>query len=201
MSKNSTLSDELVNARYEYRVWGKYRKACRKLATMASEVSCEVVEDCYLLGDDQDWNAKVRDSTLKLKQRVSHKRGFEQWSSNWHKEADSTPSPFDEVFEDLSLDRPQQGKRYDLNRAVAEMDDDSGTRALFVTKHRRRYRIGSMKAEVTKIDVHGSENRLHTVAIQGDNVKELVALLRKVGLHGLPNVAMHVALEDEENVS
>lgn len=184
-------------ARYEFRVWGHYPKARRKLARLADEESTDTFEDCYLLGNDPKFNAKVRHDTLKIKQLVDSERGFDRWDANWHKEANSAPSPFDEVFDDLSLDRPQQGKRYSLVRAVSTLDEAGATRAVFVSKSRTRYRLGSMKAEVTHIDVHETSTQLETIAIEGDNLDKLVALRRELGLKGHTNVAMHVALDNE----
>lgn len=197
MSKNTKSPKRPPNtALYEYRVWGKHRKAVKKLAEMATLEIKEQFDDCYLLGDDPDWNAKVRNDTLKLKERGKTKKGFEQWDSNWHRDVEGTPSPFDVVFEDLSLDRPQRGKRYDLTKAVRNLDDDD-VNAVFVTKRRRRFEIGDIRAESTKIDVHRSDTRMHTVAVQGGDVKALVKLLRKLGLDGLSNVPMHIAIAEE----
>jgi hypothetical protein len=187
--------------RYEFRVWGDHPKACRKLARLADEESSEEFEDCYLLGNDPKWNAKVRDDKLKVKRLVDRERGFDRWDSNWHRRADTVPSPFDEVFDELSLDRPQRGKRYSLLRAVSELDEDSATRAVFVTKSRTRYRIGSVRAEVTQIDVHDTSEELRTLAIEGNNLNKLVALRRELGLKGHTNVAMHVALDEFESAS
>ncbi len=184
-----------TDGRYEFRVWGDHRKAEKKLADMATTELREEFEDCYLLVDDDEVNAKVRDSTLKVKQLVSTDKGFDQWSSDWHTDADSAPSPLDEVFEELSLDRPQRGKSYSINKAVKDLDDDATARPVFVVKNRRRYRIGSMKAEVTEINVKGRNKSLRTVAIEGDNLKDLVALRRELGLKGEANVPMHVALD------
>lgn len=195
--KDQTSSAEVTApARYEYRVWGKHKGASEKLAGMAQVEIREEIEDCYLFLDNPDWNAKVRNSKLKLKHLVSEKKGFERWTSNWHTDAESTPEPFDDVFNDLALDRPQRGKRYDIARAVADLDEDSDTRVLFVKKQRRRYQIGAITAEVAKLDVEGTSARLHTIAIQGDSLKELRALLSKIGLDGLPNIPMHVVLEE-----
>jgi propanediol dehydratase small subunit len=184
-------------ARYEFRVWGDHPEARLKMASLADEESSDQFDDCYLLGNDLKWNAKVRSDTLKVKQLVDRERGFDRWDANWHRKAKSAPSPFDEVFDELSLDRPQRGKRYDLAKAVTTLDEAGDTRAVFVSKSRTRYRIGSMRAEVTNIDVHETATQLETIAIEGGNLDKLVALRRELGLKGHTNVAMHVALENE----
>jgi len=183
--------------RYEFRVWGKHKAARNTLKSLATDVLEEEFEDCYLLVDDMTWNAKVRDSTLKIKQLVSEKKGFEKWSSGRHRSADSAPTPFDELYETLRLDRPQRGKKYNLPKEVKKLDDEAGVRAVFVTKHRRRYTIGDITAEVTDIDIHESDDVVRTLLIEGDDLDQLVKLRKKLGLKKEPNLAMHEFIGSE----
>ncbi len=197
MSKQTELDGESSDARYEYRVWGKHRKARKILSSLASEEITEQISDCYLLVDDPGWNAKVRDSTLKVKKLIAEERGFERWTSNWHRAADTTPSPFDELFEDLRLDRPRRGKSFDLSKAVGRLDLDTAATAVFVSKQRRRYRVGSMRGEATDVTIADTGEVLHTLAIEGDDLDDLVALRKKLGVKGSANVAVHVAIDAE----
>ncbi|NNE94803.1 MAG: hypothetical protein HKN24_02130 [Acidimicrobiales bacterium] len=193
---SGTSSKTTDRARYEFRVWGDYPKVIRKLARLASDETTEEVEDCYLLGHGRKWNAKVRDSTLKVKRLLERERGFDRWDANWHRSADSVPSPFDEVFDDLSLDRPQRGKKYNLSKAVSALEEDGSTRAVFVTKRRRRFQLGEVRGEIAQLDIHDTSIRLQSIAIEGEDLDELVALRRKLGLKGHDNVAMHVAIDE-----
>ncbi len=186
---------DVDQARYEYRVWGRHRRARAMLAELADGVTREQVDDCYLLVDEPGWNAKVRGNTLKIKHLVAERRGFEQWTSDRHRSAESVPSPFDELFEQLRLDRPQRGKRYDLRAATGRIDDDAGVRAVFVTKDRRRYRIGGLRAEATDLRIHETGERLRTLSIEGDDLDALSSLRRRLGLRGEANVAVHDALD------
>lgn len=190
-------SENTDGARYEYRVWGKHRDARKMLGKLADDESTELVEDCYLLVDDPSWNAKIRDNTLKIKQLIAERKGFEQWSSDRHRSADTAPTPFDDVFEQLRLHRPQQGKKYDLPTEVLGLDPDGGVRAVFVTKERHRYRIGGLRAESTDIEIHETGESLHTLSIEGDDLDELRALRRRLGLRDSANVAVHRALDAE----
>jgi len=191
------LTSELTGARFEHRVWGAHRKARKLLAKLADEQSTEQVDDCYLLVDDPSWNAKIRDNTLKIKQLVAERKGFEQWTRDRHRSADSTPSPFDAIFEQLGLDRPQRGEEYDLDTEIAALDAEAGVRAVFVTKERRRYRIGDLRAEVTDIEIRDTGEVLHTLSIEGDDIDELSALRKQLGLRGEDNIAVHHALEHD----
>ncbi|MFK8023383.1 MAG: hypothetical protein AB8G26_05395 [Ilumatobacter sp.] len=183
--------------RYEYRVWGRHRAARKVLRRLADSTTRETIEDCYLFVDDVAYNAKVRDNTLKIKQLIDEDKGFEQWASGRHRTAASVPSPFDDVFDLLRLDRPQRGKKYDLERAVGALRKSDGVDAVFVMKHRTRYRIGSMRAEIAEIVVRDSGHVLHSLSIEGDDVDDLKALRKQLGLRGEPNLAMHQAILDE----
>jgi len=186
-------------SRYEYRVWGKHHAARKKLARLSTDTFKERVNDCYLIVDDSSWNAKVRDNTLKLKQLIESDDGFQRWASGRHRSLESTPTPFDEIFEQLSLDRPQRGKAYDLRRAVKKLDAMPGVRAVFVTKQRKRCSVGSLRAEVTNIELRDSGDVMHTLLIEGDDLDELIALRKKLGLRDEPNIAVHEAIEAEFN--
>jgi len=196
MSKK-LLTSEPTGARFEHRFWGKHRKARKLLAGLATEQRTETVNDCYLLVDDLTWNAKIRDNTLKIKQLVAEHKGFEQWTSDRHRSADSAPTPFDEIFEQLRLDRPQRGKSYDLRDEIGGLDTDAGVRAVFVTKQRRRYRVGSLRAEATDIRIRETGEVLFTLSIEGDDLDELTALRDRLGLRDEDNVAVHHALDVE----
>ncbi len=181
--------------KYEYRVWGKHKKARKILDSIGTDKTTETIRDCYFLGDDPDWNAKVRNSTLKLKRLVTEERGFEQWTSDWYHTSKKTPSPFDDLFDDLHLDRLDRGKNFSITKAVKGLDEDHDTRPVFVTKERVRYRVGTCRAEVTDITVVDTQEELHTIAIVGDDIEELVALRKRLGLKKSDNVAVHVAID------
>jgi len=200
MAKKQQVDAEPRRARYEFRVWGKHRDARRMLAKMSTDVTAERVEDCYLIVDDPSWNAKVRDNTLKVKQLIDEDKGFEQWSREKHRSSKTAPSPFDDLFDELRLDRPQRGKSYDLAKAVKKLDADSGVRAVFVTKDRKRYRIGDVRAEVTDISVHETGEVLRTLSFEGDSLKELVALRKELGVKKKSNLAVHQAIENEVRI-
>ncbi len=196
MSKKSPPTIDTSRAHYEYRVWGKHRKARKLIEKMASDMTEERVKDCYLLVEDSMWNAKVRNNTLKIKQLISEDKGFERWSAERPASADAAPSPFDDLFETLRLDRPQRGKSYDLHDAVERLEDD--TEVVFVVKHRRLYTIDEMRAEVTDITITETNEVLRTIQIEGDDLDELVALRKKLGLRDEPNVAVHEAIAVDE---
>ncbi len=194
MPKNLRTTDESSGAQYEYRVWGRHRRARKLLGKLASSETRERVEDCYLLIEDASWNAKVRDNTLKIKHLIAEDNGFEQWVSGKHRSADTAPSPFDTMFDQLNLDRPQRGKSYDLARAVGSLDPQLGVRAVFVVKDRPRYRTGKLRAEATEVKIKDTKETLRTLSIEGDDLDGLVRLRKTLGLIGEPNAPVHSAI-------
>ncbi len=200
MANKSKNSGESVKARYEYRVWGQHRKARKLLAQLASSTTRERIEDCYLLVADPSWNAKVRNDALKIKQLVAEDEGFERWASATHRSSDTAPSPFDTLFDELQLDRLRPGKPKDLVKAVSKLDPESGVRTVFVTKHRRRYRVGNLRAEVTDVTITETNDTIRTLSIEGDDLDELVALRKKLGLRDAPNTPVHQAIDSENEL-
>ena len=192
---------ESVGGRFEFRVWGKHRRARARLAELADSQTRERIDDCYLLVDDSGWNAKVRDNTLKLKQLISERKGFEQWTRDKHRRADTAPSPFDTVFDELALERAQRGKTYDLADALAGLDPALGVRPVFVVKDRRRYRIDTMAAEATKITITEPGEVLHTLSIEGDDLDELRRLRKTLGRRHETNTPVHHALDEHHRGS
>ena len=197
MTKKSKLTEDSRVGRYEYRVWGEHKKAQKLLSKLATDETTEEIEDCYLIVDDQEWNAKIRNGTLKVKQLVDEERGFERWVSNRHHVADTAPAPFDDLFEEMGLDRPARGKSFSLSKSVAGLAPAAAAKAIVVTKRRTRYRIGSIRAEVTDVNVDSTDEELQTIAIEGDDLDELVALRKKLGLKGSDNVPYHLAIDEE----
>jgi hypothetical protein len=171
---------------------GRASPARRLLAGLADRERTEQVDDCYLLVDDAALNAKVRDNTLKVKQLVAERKGFERWTSNRHDVAHTAPAPFGTLAEQLGLHR--RGRDADLPTAFAAFGAAAGVRLVFVAKHRRRYRVGSLRAEATDIRLLDTGEVLHTLSIEGDDLKRLVALRAHLGLRGEDNVAVHNVL-------
>ncbi len=152
--------------RYEFRVWGQHASARRQLARLADTERVEHLDDCYLLLGDRACNAKIRQDHLKIKRLIQVRDGFEQWSS----------------------------AKLDLQLAP-QLAATDGVRAVFVAKHRCRFRFGSIRAEATDVDVVGWPGILHTLAIEGRDLDDLVRLRASLGLAHLPNVAVHRAVD------
>ena len=81
--------------------------------------------------------------------------------------------------------------------AIDTLDADLGVRPVFVTKHRTHYRVGAIRAEVTDMEIDQVDEVLRTLAFEGDDLDDLVALRKKLGLRGEPNTPVHQAIDAE----
>ena len=181
---------------YEFRVWGSHGRARKRLEALASAVAEEEFDDWYLLSEDAGVNAKVRGGRLKLKRLVGERKGFQHWISERVEDPDDAPEPFDDLMEEIPLSG-SDGSSRKLRKALRRLDPSLGVRPVQVHKHRRRYRIGGVRAEVTTIDVVDSATTLHTLVIEGPDLDALVDLRKSLGLRGEPNVAAHRAIVRE----
>lgn len=184
--------------RYEFRVWGQQRSARRLLSNLAASERKERLSDCYLLDGDPSHNAKIRHSRLKLKQLEEERLGFQRWSTAWHRVPKDVPEPFDRLLGDISrAELRSEDFQHLLTEAADGLDGGDPVRAVFVTKRRRRFRIGSMKAEATNVKIEGRSGSLSTVAIEGPDLHELIKLRETLGLAHAPNLALHLAVARE----
>ncbi len=184
------------NARYEFRVWGKRKDACKRLSKLADVELEEELHDCYLLVADRGCNAKIRRNRLKVKTLIGKHSGFERWSTMWHQVSAEAPQPFDQLMSELSNRRPQK-RSYGrtVAKTIDKLDLDNDVRAVVVDKRRRRFHLGSIRAEATDLIVQGQPGRLRTLAIEGRDLDDLIKVRSLLGLAKVPNLALHLAVE------
>lgn len=197
MQPSTLLDDEQATSkrRYEFRVWGGWSDACRQLKRLAGDERRQRLSDCYLLGGDPARNTKIRHSKVKVKHLVEERQGFQRWSSVWHGLAEDAPRPFDRLLDEIHRSAPESDDyQHSVTEAVEDVESDDPLQAVFVTKHRRRFLIGSMKAESTRVGLDGRSRSMHTLAIEGPDIQELIQLRAVLGLTGVPNLALHLAV-------
>lgn len=195
MSKKQSTPDRAERSRYEFRVWGKHRKARRALSRFAPEPRIERYIDCYVLSDDPTWNAKVRGNRLKIKRLVATDKGFERWTRGRFPSASQAPDPITVLFEALHAERERLGESFVLSSVASEMAERLGVRVVLARKVRHHYQVGSVRVEVTEIEVAETGELHRTLSIEGDDLAELVRMRKRLGLSGEPNLAVHQVLE------
>ena len=195
----TTKQGTQLRSRYEFRVWGDPDSALDRLSSLADTERDESFEDCYLLVQDPSCNLKIRRNRLKVKRLVEERFGFQRWSTDWHRisvdpgrdRSESTGGMMDPE----AIETEQQRNQTLLADVVTALDPTANLRPVFVTKYRRRFRFGSMRAEVADLEIGGRSGRLCTTAIEGRNLLDLIQLRSALGLDLTPNVAVHLALD------
>lgn len=194
-----------ADAAYEFRVWGKKKDAVKKLVKIADDEISERLDDWYLLEDDPSKNIKIRNGRLKIKRLQGQKKGFEHWTARWYRSADEAPARYGLLLANVfRLSAGQDDFGSVLEQAAAEtnkeLKESSRWRPLLVTKHRRRFTVGSTVAEATEVKIAGRSGRLKTLAIEGPNLADLVDLRATLKLTGLDNVALHMVLQPKSDL-
>ena len=183
------------DARFEFRVWGFHQALIERLASAADVDRTRQLTDCYLLTPDPALNVKIRQRRLKIKRLVEEQAGLQRWASTWHRNAAEAPKPFDGLFKELA--QWSEGNRTPNKLAKAINTTDLGLKAVAVTKHRRRLRLGSIRVESAELMIADRPERLGTLAIEGRNVDDLLHLRSELGFSSARNVAIHLAINPE----
>lgn len=181
--------------RFEYRVWGHWEDASRRLAKLADLEQAQDLHDCYLLLGDPACNAKIRRRRLKVKRLVEVKAGFHRWSTEWHRRGPVEPKPLAEVLTTIrSMKESEISDRKLIKSAIDELQPEVEVRPVFVTKHRQRFWMGPIRAEACEVEIRGQKGYLSTMAIEGPELGDLRQLRSALGLSHLPNLPLHVAV-------
>ncbi|MGH1488654.1 MAG: hypothetical protein ACRBK7_04545 [Acidimicrobiales bacterium] len=203
MGKTTLLENHKASpgSRYEFRVWGKQKQACRTLSKIADRERLQRLDDLYFLDGDPASSTKIRRRRLKVKRLQEVRLGFERWSTTWHRVPSDAPKPFDAVLKELQHCKPGS-KDYDqiIASVASGLKPKHALRAVLVTKDRRRFRFGAIRAEATTVQIEGCADSLTTVAIEGPDLLELVELRERLGLEKMCNVAVHQAVGMELDI-
>jgi exopolyphosphatase/guanosine-5'-triphosphate,3'-diphosphate pyrophosphatase len=176
--------------RWEWRTFGeRFVGAERRFAELAPERVQESV-DLYLVARGADNTVKVRGGLMDVKhlERVDES-GLEQW-------VPVLKAAFPLSAEDFGLVHGALGKAespvaqpdYSLDDALAELVGTSGdVVAVEVRKRRVRYSLGGCMAELT--EAHSDRGSACTIAVESEELAQVVAAVRELGLGSLPNVS------------
>lgn len=198
MENGEDLDDS--DARYEFRVWGEQSSACETLASLAEREIERSFDDLYLLNGDPARSIKVRAGNVKVKCLEDERLGFQRWSTTWFRSPDEAPAPLGPVLADLQRCDPGSEDYRSLIADVGSRPEIGDRwRPILVTKIRRRFRFGSIRAETTDVEIDGQSESLVTVAIEGPDLLDLVELREHLGLGDMPNLALHLAVDPQHN--
>ena len=182
--------------RYEFRVWGDLGEVRERLAGVGRWSGQETLRDRYLLGPLTSVNAKLRRGSLEVKHLTDVTADFERWRPAWSHDAPFPAGVVANVVTEVGgrsvpASNPDPLAEADLV-GLFERAVDLG--AIAVTKRRRRYRLGSARAEATHVLVDGGESAVWTVAIEHHELGPLEEARAALGLDDAQNVSVNVAL-------
>ena len=182
-------------SRYEFRAWTDGAHGLELLESWAQSSTTERFHDCYLIGEDPTYNVKVRDGELKLKHLIDERRGFQLWNRLRKRDFTLVATPLESVIDSLE-DIDDEDHRAIADRLNSVLKSDDTMLAVPVSKKRRLFRSGLIRGEVTEVKIAAGKrpSRLTTVAIEGPNLRPLVALRASLGLADEPNRPYHVAV-------
>jgi exopolyphosphatase/guanosine-5'-triphosphate,3'-diphosphate pyrophosphatase len=180
----------VIVPRWEWRTFGGFAEAERKLAAIAPERVHES-EEIYLLSVASDASVKVRDGLMDVKLlEAIDGDGLEQWNPAMKAEFPLAVADVRGVFDALDLPAPSFSREtYTADQLVGELiDPDPRLRALEVHKHRERFTVCGAMAEVS--EVRAAEDTRRTIAIESEDPSLVVAAVRELGLPLRPNVCL-----------
>jgi len=211
-------ADPARTARYQWRAWGDLPASRALLAGLGGEPRVEHRRDVYLLGTRPSHNVKVRQRRLEVNVLLGEVAGFQLWTrAALHPLPGGAGILHDAL--DRAVDRPLEehlldefagrrepgtgpvglvpgtevdrlGRRKLLQEAVRR-----GLLPVAVTKERVRFRFGADRAEVTTVTIEQPAVQVRCIAIEGRDLRRLVALRTRLGLDETVNLPVPAALE------
>jgi hypothetical protein len=181
-----------VEARYEWRVWGKRLDEID--ATVRSLSACLGTQhstETYLVSTATiAVNPKVRADRLDVKVLVATCDGYEQWQPRLKAAFPVTADLLaTELFPLLGLEAPHLGRKAYSESQLIEtvIDPHQGWTAVRVEKHRRAYEIFGCIAEVADVTIAGQS--LQTAAVESLDLDAVRAAGRRAGLEARSNIS------------
>jgi len=181
-----------VEARYEWRVWG--RRLDEIDATVRSLSEClgtqESTETYVASAATTSVNPKARADRLDVKVLVATQDGYEQWQPRLKVAFPVTADLLaTELFPLLELEAPHLGRKaYSQSQLIETViDPHPGLTAVRVEKHRRAYEILGCLAEVADVAIAGQS--LQTASVESVDLEALREAGRVTGLAARNNVS------------
>ncbi len=189
-----TTEEMLRDARWELRVWEVDEAVHDRLYALSPEPAITAQVDCYLIGPRFEFNAKIRDDVLEVKQLLERRAGFQRWAPDWSSEVPHEPGELNRLLVELGADRHDDLEPMSNSQLIDLINSARGLRAVNVTKKRRNFDLGDVLAEISEIEIDGTEPR-SCVVIESTSIDRMREMRDHLDLEGVPNVALHNAIK------
>lgn len=171
-------------ARYEFRLFGpRLAELARQLPAMFTPTGTSEQADVYIVGmHGEDWNVKIRERELQIKQMVKNGGDLQKWLPRMAPEFPLTPAQFEAVT-GWHCETPVEPHVF-LDRLCK-----SPGRAvcLHVRKTRSHYDGDEISAEFARVVINGAY--VESLAIEGSDASSLLAAKSTLGLDSFDNVS------------
>lgn len=179
-------------ARFEYRAWGEALTALEgQIVRVGRSSGTRDSRETYIVSPaDPSINSKIRDELLDVKVLVRVHAGFQQWEPRLKCGFPLTDAAVRRSFFPLlGLDHPALDRiEYTPQQLVDEVISICpGLVVVEVGKHRRDFVLEGCLAEITAVAL--PDRSLQTVAIEGEDAAEVVAVGSQIGIDVYENVS------------
>ena len=189
-----TTEEMLRDARWELRVWEVDETVHDRLYALSPDPDITAQVDCYLVGPRYEFNAKIRDGVLEVKQLLERRSGFQRWAPDWSSDEPHEPGDLNRLLVELGADRHDELEPLSNSQLIDLVNSARGLKAVDVTKKRRNFDLGDVLAEISEIEINGTETR-SCVVIESTSIDRMREMRDHLGLNGVPNVALHNAIK------
>ena len=189
-----TTEEMLRDARWELRVWEVGETVHDRLYALSPDPEITAQIDCYLIGPRYEFNAKIRDDVLEVKQLLERRAGFQRWAPDWSSEEPHEPGELNRLLVELGADRNDDLEPMSNSQLIDLVNSARGLKAVDVTKKRRNFDLGDVLAEISEIEIDGTEPR-SCVVIESTSIDRMREMRDHLALEGVPNVALHNAIK------
>jgi hypothetical protein len=189
-----TTEDMLRDARWELRVWDLDETVHDRLHALNPDPDITAQVDCHLIGPRYEFTAKIRDGVLEVKQLLERRAGFQRWAPDWASEPPHEPKELNRLLVELGADRSEDLNPVSNSKLIDLVNTARGLKAVDVTKKRRDFDLGDVLAEISEIEIDGSEPR-SCVLIESTSIDRMREMRDHLSLNGAPNVALHNAIK------
>ena len=177
--------------RYEYRVFdADLGEFADRLYTLGVYRNRRESTEIYLAGNTDDYNCKIHDDRLEIKERLAVERGLERWQPRL-----KASFPLDEkllageLYPALALSgcRPM-GKCYDLCALLEELSGvGANITVARVQKQRIDYTLDGCQAEYVRLQI--GQTSLQSIAVESPDAEQVLAALPLLGLDWFHNTS------------
>lgn len=181
----------MIVPRWEWRTFGETFGAAEELLTEGGAGGVQESDELYLLSEESDASAKVRDELMDVKRlEAVDGNGLEQWRPVLKGSFPLTATDVATVLDALGVPAPETKRAaYTLEQLVAELVEPAPALTdVAVHKRRVHYEFGGCMAEVSEVSAGGRSAR--TIAVEAEDPALVIAAVRELQLGDRPNVCL-----------